>query len=119
VTRLEDEGRFRFIVESDPATGRRDALRQLVAEGVGDGRTLWVNFNWEERTDLDTALRHQEEITDYVEDSGLVVSTCVLEPELDDWPGAKQRRAQVVHSGTVWLSEAGVALSRVLPPPAV
>ena len=84
VTRLEDEGRFRFIVESDPATGRRDALRQLVAEGVGDGRTLWININWEERTDLDTALRHQEEITDYAEDSGLVVSTCVLEPELDD-----------------------------------
>ncbi len=119
VTRLEDEGRFRFITESDPAGGRRDELRQLAAEEVGDGRTIWANFNWEEHIDLDTALKQQEEITEYVEDSGFVVKTSVLESELDDWPGAKQRRAQVLHSGTIWLSEAGVALSRVLPPPAV
>jgi excisionase family DNA binding protein len=119
VRRLEDEGRFRFIVESDPAGGRPDELRRLVAEEVGDGRTIWANFNWEESIDLDTALRQQQEITEYVEDGGFVVKTGVLESELDDWPGAKQRRAQVLHSGTMWLSDAGVAFSRVLPPPSV
>ena len=119
VRRLEDEGRFRFIVESDPAYGRPDELRRLVAEEVGDGRTIWANFNWEESIDLDAALRQQQEITEYVEDGGFVVKTGVLESELDDWPGAKQRRAQVLHSGTVWLSDAGVAFSRVLPPPSI
>jgi hypothetical protein len=37
---------------------------------------------------------------------------------IDEWPGAMQRRAQVIHSGTIWLSEAGLVLSRVVPPPA-
>lgn len=119
VTRLEEEGRFRFIVESDPAGGRTDELRRLVAEGIGDGRTIWANFDWEKRIDLDAALRQQQEITEYVEDGGFVIQTNVLEQELDDWPGAKQRRAQVLHSGTIWLSEAGVALTRVLPPPTI
>ncbi len=119
VRRLEDEGRFRFIVESDPPGGRTDELRRLVVEGIGDGRTIWANFNWEARMDLDTALKQQQEITKYVEDGGFVIKTGVLESELDDWPGAEQRRSQVLHSGTIWLSEAGVALTRVLPPPAV
>lgn len=117
VTRLENEGRFCFIVESDPAHGRTDELRRLVAEGIGNGRTIWANFNWEQRIDLDAALRQQQEIAKYVEDGGFVIQTSVLEVALDDWPGAKQRRAQVLHSGTIWLSEAGVAFSRVLPPP--
>jgi len=26
------------------------------------------------------------------------------------------RRAQVLHSGTIWLSESGLALARVTPP---
>ena len=119
VTRLEDEGRFRFIVEGGPPGGRTDELRQLVADGIGNGRTIWANFNWEKRIDLDVALRQQQEITKYVEDGGFVIQTNLIESELDDWPGAKQRQAQVLHSGTIWLSEAGVALSRVLPPPAV
>jgi excisionase family DNA binding protein len=117
VARLEDEGRFRLIAESDPLGGRTDELRRLVAEEIGEGRTIWVNFNWEETVDLDAALEQQREITELVEDTGLVVKTTVLEPELDDWPGAMQRRAQVLHAGTIWLSESGVALSRVLPPP--
>jgi hypothetical protein len=45
--------------------------------------------------------------------------TTVLEEEMDGWPGAELRRAQVAHSGTVWLSRSGVAMSRVLPPPAL
>ena len=50
-----------------------------------------------------------------IEENRLVLQTGVLEGELDDWPGATQREAQAVHSGTIWLSEAGLSLSRVHP----
>jgi len=46
-----------------------------------------------------------------------VLKTAILEKDLDDWPGETQRRAQVTHSGTVWLSREGLAMSRVTPPP--
>ena len=36
---------------------------------------------------------------------------------LADWPGMELGRAQVMDSGTVWLSGSGLALSRVTPPP--
>ena len=52
-----------------------------------------------------------------VEGSELVVKTAVLGEVVDEWPGKALRRAQVLHSGTIWLSEAGLALSRVTPPP--
>jgi hypothetical protein len=48
-----------------------------------------------------------------------VIKTAVLEGTLDEWPGSTQRRAQVMHAGTMWLSESGLALSRVTPPPAL
>jgi hypothetical protein len=41
----------------------------------------------------------------------------VLEEVVDEWPGKMLRRAQVAHSGTIWLSVSGLALSRVMPPP--
>jgi hypothetical protein len=41
----------------------------------------------------------------------------VLEAVVDEWPGKMLRRAQVLHSGTIWLSESNLTLSRVTPPP--
>ncbi len=67
--------------------------------------------------DLEDAFGQQERLSDFVEDTQLVVKTAVLEEVLDQWPGADLRRAQVLHSGTIWLSELGLALSRVTPPP--
>ena len=52
-----------------------------------------------------------------VEEGELVVKTAVLEEVVDQWPGKMLRRAQVLHSGTIWLSESGLALNRVTPPP--
>jgi hypothetical protein len=46
-----------------------------------------------------------------------VVKTAVLEEVVDEWPGKILRRAQVLHSGAIWLSESGLAFSRVTPPP--
>src|SRR5919112_829692 len=61
------------------------------------------------------ALEQQRALTELVEGSELVVKTTVLEDDLDEWPGADQRRAQVMHSGTMWLAREGLALSRVSP----
>ncbi|HZC83503.1 MAG TPA: hypothetical protein VE194_03675, partial [Rubrobacter sp.] len=70
------------------------------------------------QVDLDTALKQPEALQKVVEEGELVVKTAVLEEVVDEWPGKMLRRAQVLHSGTIWLSEAGLALSRVTPPPA-
>jgi hypothetical protein len=46
-----------------------------------------------------------------------VVKTAVLEEVTDEWPGKMLRRAQLAHSGTIWVSNLGLALSRLTPPP--
>jgi hypothetical protein len=78
-----------------------------------------VNFNWEKGLDVEAALEQQRALSGFVEDTQLVIKTAVLESTLDDWPGETQRWAQVMHAGTMWLSESGLALSRVTPPPAL
>jgi excisionase family DNA binding protein len=117
VARLEEEGRFRFTVEPDP-TGRVEALRRLLDEEAEGGRSIWVSFDWAKQVDLNAALRQQEALTELIEVAQLVVKTALLERVADGWPTATQRRAQTLHSGTIWLSEAGLALSRVTPLPA-
>jgi excisionase family DNA binding protein len=117
VGRLEEEGRFRFVSEPDPQSGRTEELRRLLSEKADDGHSIWVSFNWAEQIDLDAALKQQEALQEVVEGSELVLKTAVLEEVVDGWPGKMLRRAQVSHSGTIWLSESGLALSRVTPPP--
>jgi excisionase family DNA binding protein len=117
VGRLEEEGRFRFTSEPDPQSRRPEELRRLLSEEADGGRSVWVSFNWAEQIDLDAALRQQEALQEVVEEGELVVKTAVLEEVVDEWPGKMLRRAQVLHSGTIWLSESGLALSRVTPPP--
>jgi excisionase family DNA binding protein len=119
VGRLEEEGRLHFIAESGEPGERENELRRLVANTSRESRPIWVNFNWEEGLDLGAALAQQQVLSELVEDGQLVTKTSVLEDELDEWAGATQRRAQAMHAGTVWLSESGLALSRVEPSPAV
>ncbi len=117
VSRLEREGRFRFSSEVDPPLGREDALRQIFSEEAEAGRTVWVTFDWMEHIDLGAALRHQEELTRFVGPRQLVVKTAVLQEVADNWPSETQRQAQTLHSGMIWLSDAGLSLSRVTPLP--
>jgi len=117
VGRLEEEGRFRFTSEPDPQGGRSEGLRRLLSEEADGGRSVWVSFNWAEQIGLEAALKQQQALRKVVEEDELVLKTAVLEEVVDEWPGKMLRRAQVAHSGTIWLSESGLALSRVTPPP--
>ena len=119
VERLEGEGRLCFVSEKGEPGGRTQEVERLVAEERGEGRSVWVDFNWEEGLGLEAALEQQRALTGLIEDTQLVVKTAVLESMLDEWPGETQRLAQVMHAGTLWLSESGLALSRVTPPPAL
>ena len=119
VGRLEEEGRFRFVQDRDSPEGRVETLRELISELDGTGRTMWATFDWTEQVDPATALRRQEALMELVEERQLVVKTAVLERVIDEWSSATLRRAQIAHSGVIWLSESGVVLSRVRPLPPV
>ncbi len=117
VTRLEEEGRFRFSAETKPLEGREDDLRRVLSEEMDGGRSLWVTFDWMEEIDLGVALEQQEQLTKFVDSRQLVVKTAVMQEVIDGWPPEMRRYAQVLHSGMVWISEAGLSLSRVTPLP--
>ena len=117
VGRLEEEERFRFTSEPDPQGGRTEGLRRLLSEEAAGGRSVWVSFNWAEQIGLEAALKQQQALREVAEEGELVLKTAVLEEVVDEWPGKMLRRAQVLHSGIIWLSESGLALSRVTPPP--
>jgi len=119
VGRLEAEGRLFFVSERGEPGERMQEVERLVAEEGGEGRSVWVDFNWEQELDLEAALEQQHALSGLIEDTQMVIKTAVLEATLDEWPGSTQRRAQVMHAGTMWLSESGLALSRVTPPPAL
>lgn len=119
VERLEGEGRFRFSAERDPLSDREDTLARLTTEGAAGGRSVWASFDWAKEVGLDVALRQQEALAGLVDERQLVVKTAVLEEVMADWPLAEQRRVQTRYMGTMWLSDAGLALSRLTPlPPA-
>ena len=118
VARLEEEGRFRFSPEPGPTQERAEALRELLGEEDDQQRVVWASFNWSVQVDLAEALRQQEAMAELTEEGRpLVLKTAVLEDIVDEWPMKEQRRAREAHSGMIWLSESGLSLSRVLPPP--
>src|SRR5215207_5572431 len=109
------EGRLRFVMEGGEPGNRVEEVRRLAEEESGEGRSVWISMNWDLRMGVKEALQQQRALTELVERSELVVKTTVLEDDLDEWPGADQRRSQVMHSGTLWLAREGLALSRVSP----
>ena len=115
VSRLEKEGRLIFVAEKDPTAPRADALRRFIQEEANSGRTIWATFDWTRETDLDEAMAQQEALTELAGANQLVIKTALLERVTDDWPAKERRRAQNAHAGTIWLSEAGLSLSRVTP----
>ena len=118
VRRLEEEGRFRFVSEPDPQSGRVEELRRLLSEEADSGRSVWVSFDWVDQIGLEAALKQQQALRQIGEEGRIVIKTAVLEEVIDEWPGKMVRRAQILHGGTIWLSESSLALSRVtLPPP--
>lgn len=115
--RLEREGRFRLLSDVSSPGDRAEELERLTVEEPVDGRSIWAAFNWEERIDLEASLEQQRALTKFVEGGSMVVKTSVLEEKLEEWPEGVDRRAQLQHSGTIWLAEEGVSLSRIGPLP--
>lgn len=76
-----------------------------------------MTFDWMEDIALGTALKHQEAMTEFINSEQLVVKTAVMQEVADSWPIEMQRKAQLLHLGTIWISEAGLSLSRVTPLP--
>jgi hypothetical protein len=95
---------------------RVDELRQHLEERAEEGCTVWVDYNSDESVDVEAVLKHQEEISEFVQDKPLVVKTSVLEASLEEWPGTLVLRAQVAHSGSMWLTESGLSFNRVESP---
>ena len=119
VARLEDEGRLRFIEESDPPEERVESLRQILTEEAETGRPLWSSFNWMVNVDLDKVLERQEALTQFVSDRQIETMTLITEQEAGDWPPALQRQVQTLHTGMLWISEAGLLTSRLAPLPEI
>jgi hypothetical protein len=115
--RLEEEGRFRLVAQGTLEGDQIDTLWRLMDEEGFKGRSIWANFNLNEQVDLDAALRQQEQMAQFVEDKALVVKLSVLERAVDEWPDTLLRRAELMRTGTLWLSESGLAFRRVLPSP--
>src|SRR5215210_4036557 len=112
---LEVDGRLRFVMEGGEPGNRVEEVWRLAEEESGEARSVWISINWDLRMGVKEALEQQRALTELVEGSELVVKTTVLEEDLDEWPGADLRGAQVMHSGTLWLAREGLALSRVSP----
>jgi hypothetical protein len=117
LARLEQEGHFRLVAQDALEDDRTDTLRRLMDEEGSKGRSIWGNFNLNEQVDIDAAMRQQEQLMQFVEDKALVVKATALEWVTDEWPGSLLRRAELIHSGTLWLSESGLAFRRVVPLP--
>lgn len=113
-SRLESEGRLLLCAEKEPAENREGEWRRLV-ETYQNGRDLWVSFNWVEDADLEGVMRQQRALMRFVGGRRLAVKTALLEEVADDWPMEAQRRVQAMHSGLIWLSDSGLALSRTRP----
>ena len=117
VGRLEREGRFLMRAEEGPLGGRGTALRRLIEEESGEGRTVWASFDWVRQVDLNTALEQQERLTELVDSGQLVVKTATLEEVTDQWPSSALRQGHSLHSGVILASESELSLSRARPMP--
>ena len=113
---LEREGRLRLVPEKYPEEVTRvDALKRLLEGEANSGRTIWATFDWTQQMGLEEALAQQEGLTRFADANQCVVKTAVLEEVTEAWSAAERRRAWSAHAGTIWLSEAGLSLSRVTP----
>ena len=117
VGRLQRERRFFMRPEEEPLGGTRGEQLGRLIEEAGAGRPVWASFNWVRPVDLNTALEQQEQLTELLDASNLVVKTAALEEAIDEWPASQLRRVQSMHSAIILASEEGLSLSRATPLP--
>jgi hypothetical protein len=115
--RLQREGRLLMRPEEEPLGGSRGEHLGRLIEEAGEGRTVWVSFNWVRPVDLETGLERQKRLTEIVDARQLVVKTAAIEEAIDEWPASHLRRVQSAHSAIILASEEGLTLSRTTPMP--
>lgn len=104
---------MRFTEEADRLDRRSEVLQGLLEDETNAGWTLWASFDWAKELDEDQAVEQQAWLSELIDSSGrLVVKTAVLEEDTEGWPSAAYRKAQMSHSGIMWLSEQGLATGR-------
>ncbi len=119
VDRLEAAGRFRGHPEPVPDEAIAALRGLLTEEAAGEGRPVWVAIDWSTGSGLDGALRQQAELAELVAVHPVVATTGVVEPAAETWPPAEQQwRLLRSVRGVVRFARAGLALSRVVQPPA-
>jgi hypothetical protein len=62
-------------------------------------------------------LEQQERLIELVDARQLVVKTAALEEAVDEWSAGELRRAQSLHSGTIFASETRLSFGRAAPMP--
>jgi excisionase family DNA binding protein len=116
--RLKQEGRLLMRAEEEPLGRTRvDQLERLIGEEGGEGSTVWASFDWVRPVELETALKQQEQLTELVGASHLVIKTAAIEEAIDEWMPSELRRVQSAHSAIILASESGLSLSRATPMP--
>jgi excisionase family DNA binding protein len=117
IDRLEVEERFRWCPAHDPIAAVT-SLRQLLDDEASAGRPLWVAFDWLGRPGLDAALRQQAELATLVAKYPLVIATSLIEPAVEEWPGAElQWRLLGSLRGVIRYARTGLLLCRVVASP--
>lgn len=117
VEHLERDGRLRLLEDPGRLGGRPEALGRLTTGEARSGRSVWAAFDWEERIGPEAALDQQQALTRLTESRRIVIKTSLLEEATAEWSSATWQRAQALHPGKIWLSEAGLSLSRTTPLP--
>src|SRR5688500_9999069 len=116
--RLKREGRLLMRAEEEPLGGSRgEQLGGLIEEEGGEGMTVWASCHRVKPVQLQTALEQQEQLTELVDASQLVVKTAAIEEAIDEWSASQLRRVQSTHSAIIVASEEGLSLSRATPMP--
>jgi excisionase family DNA binding protein len=119
VDRLEAAGRLRWHPEPDPVAGAAFLGGLLRDEAAGEGRPVWVAFDWAAGVGLEVALRQQAALAELVAAHPVVAKTGMVEPVAETWPPLEtQWRLLRSLRGVVRYGREGLVLSRVVPPPA-
>lgn len=117
VEQLERDGQLHFTYLPDPSAPDLEGLRRTYIDNVDPTRSLWVSFNWMLPVTPEQARRQHEAMERTFPSQRLVIKTAISVDVANDWTPGQERRAREDYLSTVYLSERGLLLSRMMPLP--